>query len=211
MGEDSTASSSSSSSSSGSDSDSDSDSDSSGSSSSSSTTSTVECEYVHLNKDWCPGTKKLRTIAREVADENDCPKYSKKISKEIMEQMDGMLFYRTIKNDTDDDDSSDSDSSDDDGDSSDSKSDSSDDESSVGEYGFGCFTEDDEIDVDDEDDVEEIPPKELYEALPPFYVGERFMIQEEAHCRDVYFKHPNHPGTEAFGTFIVVVVLSFLL
>jgi len=130
MGEDSTASSSSSSSSSGSDSDSDSDSDSSGSSSSSSTTSTVECEYVHLNKDWCPGTKKLRTIAREVADENDCPKYSKKISKEIMEQMDGMLFYRTIKNDTDDDDSSDSDSSDDDGDSSDSKSDSSDDESS---------------------------------------------------------------------------------
>ena len=89
--------------------------------------------------------------------------------------------------------------SDDDDDSNDSdKSDKSDDESSKGEYGFGCFTEDDEIDVDDEDDVEEIPPEDLYDALKPFYLGERFMIQEEAHCRDVYFKHPNHPGTEAF-------------
>mmetsp|Transcript_2541 Transcript_2541/g.5533 ORF Transcript_2541/g.5533 Transcript_2541/m.5533 type:complete len:365 (-) Transcript_2541:321-1415(-) len=180
------------------------------SSSSSSTTSSGECPYVHVDKDWCPGTRKLREITREVAEENDCPKYSKKISKQILKGMEGMLFFRTIKDDTDNDDSSesessnssssDSDSSDSDSSDSDSSVDDSseDDSSSDGEYGFGCFTEDDEIDVDDEDDVEEIPPKKLHEAIRPFYVGERFMLKNELHCRDVYFNHPNHPGTQAF-------------
>ena len=209
MGGDSTASSSASSNSDQSNSSSSNDDDSS--SSSSSTTSSEECPYVHVDKDWCPGTRKLREIAREVAEENDCPKYSKKISKQILKEMEGMFFFRTIKDDTDIDDSSDSDSSnssssdsDSDSDSDSSGSDSSDsdnsedDSSSDGEYGFGCFTEDDQIDVDDEDDVEEIPLKKLHEAIRPFYVGERFMLRNELHCRDVYFNHPNHPGTQAF-------------
>jgi len=168
---------------------------SSSSSSSSSSTSSDDCRYAHLDKDWCPGTTKLRDIAREIADENDCPTFSKKICKKILKRMEGMRFFRSIKSKTSDDDSSDSDSSDSD---SDSDSDSSDDNSSEGEYGFGCYTKDDEVDIDDEDDVEEIRPKELYDAIRPFYVGERYMIQMEAHCRDVYFKHPNHPGTQAF-------------
>lgn len=160
-------------------------------SSSSSGSSSQECEYVHLDKDWCPGTKKLREVAREVAKELECPKYSKKISKQILKEMEGIQFFRSVKNDTD---SSNSDSSD--GDSDDNSS--SDDDSSVGEYGFGCYIEDDEVDIDDDDDVEEIRKKDLHEALRPFYEGERFMIENEAHCRDVYFSHPNHPGTQAF-------------
>lgn len=147
---------------------------------------------MHLDKDWCPGTKKLREVAREVADENTCPKYSKKICKKILKRMEGIDFVRSIKkNETSDDDSSNSDS-----DSSDSSN--SDENDDNCEYGFGCYTEGDDVDIDDEYDVEEIEPEDLYEAIRPFYDGERFMIQKEAHCRDVYFKHPNHPGTKAF-------------
>lgn len=116
-----------------------------------------------------------------------------------MKRLRGLRFYRSVKNESDDDDSSDS-SSDSDSDSdSDSSSDSSDDSNeTLGEYGFGCYTEKDEVDIDDEDDVEEISKKNLHDAIRPFYDGELFLIQNEADDRDVYFKHPNHPGTRAF-------------
>lgn len=118
--------------------------------------------------------------------------------------MEGLDFVRSIKkNETDssddDSDSDSKDSSDSDSDSDSSNSDSDSDENDKDcEYGFGCYTEGDDVDIDDEYDVEEIEPEDLYEVLRPFYDGERYMIQNEAHCRDVYFKHPNHPGTQAF-------------
>lgn len=40
--------------------------------------------------------------------------------------------------------------------------------------------------------------KKLHKALKPFYDGERYLLKKEAHVRDVYFDHPNHPGTQAF-------------
>lgn len=106
--------------------------------------------------------------------------------------MESMRFYRSIKDDdSDDDDDSDSDSS-----CSDKSEDSKEEHL---ELGFGCFTKDDDVDVDDEDEVERIfETKELQDAIRPFYEGERFMVKTEAHVRDVYFNHPNHPGTEAF-------------
>eukprot|EP00531_Pseudo-nitzschia_arenysensis_P007962 CAMPEP_0116117558 /NCGR_PEP_ID=MMETSP0329-20121206/1635_1 /TAXON_ID=697910 /ORGANISM="Pseudo-nitzschia arenysensis, Strain B593" /LENGTH=250 /DNA_ID=CAMNT_0003611127 /DNA_START=424 /DNA_END=1173 /DNA_ORIENTATION=+ len=146
-----------------------------------------EFQCVHLDKDWCPGTIMLREVARDVALENNCRKYSKKIAKQILKRMDGKHFYRCIKGHTDSDDSSDC-----------SSGDSSDENDSVGEYGFGCYTKDDDVDANDEDDVEEICRSELYNAIRPFYIGEWFMVETDAEWRDVYFKHPNHPGTQAF-------------
>ncbi len=46
--------------------------------------------------------------------------------------------------------------------------------------------------------MEEIYYSELFDAIRPFCIGEWFMIKTDADCRDVYFKHPNHPDTEAF-------------
>ena len=216
MGKDSTASSLDSSDYSGStssSSDSSSNSSSSSSSSSSSDSSSSSgifdknCRCVHLDKAWCPGTTKLRVMCRQVAIENDCQTFSKKISKQILKRMEGMRFFRPNENkdDSSDSDSSDSDGSDSDSsdsdisdESSDTNTDSRDSDDDEGEYGFGCYTVKDEIDIDDEDDMKEISTKKLEEAIRPFYDSERFMIQNQAHCRDVYFKHPNHPGTQSF-------------
>lgn len=106
-----------------------------------------------------------------------------------MKRMEGARFYRSIKSKK----YCDSDGSD-----SDSSSDFSDENDSEKEYGFGCYTKEDEVDADDEDDVEEICHSELHDAIRPFYIGEWFMIETGALCRDVYFKHANHPGTQAF-------------
>ena len=114
--------------------------------------------------------------------------------------MEGLAFIRSIKkNDTDcsDDDSKDSSDSDSDSSKSDVDCDSDENDNDC-EYGFGCYTEGDDLDIDDEYDVQEIEPEDLHEILRPFYDGERYMIQNEAHCRDVYFIHLNHPGTQVF-------------
>lgn len=166
---------------------------SSSSSSSSSTSSSSGgncCRYVHLDKDWCPGTKKLREIARKVAYENDCQHFSKKISKQILNRMEGMRFFRSIRRKSRRSDSSDSDSSDDG-----SCSDTSGENDNEEEYGFGCYTKGDEEALGDE---ELIRPSRIRDAIRPFYDGERFMIKTEVDCHDVYFNHPNHPGTQAF-------------
>lgn len=159
-----------------------------------SSTSTHHCSHAHLEKDWCPGTKRLREIARHVAVKKESAKYSEEIGKEIVKRMKGVHFFRSYKSMCKEDD--DSDESDCDSD--------SDDESlccdfnKKGEHGFGCYTEDDEVDAEDHEDVEKIHKRDLVEAIRPFYEGECYLIKEDICERDVYFKHPNHPGTQAF-------------
>ena len=235
------------------DSSSSSSSDDDSSNSSDSTESTTDSESifcVHLDKDWCPGTCKLRTICREVAEENECSEFSEEIRDDIIQKLKGMEFYRAVpktkkkkgdKNNGDDDASTDStantvsetekcseefddevddeekgENDDDSKKSSESKEDDDEEDRSVkkpksgverdffddpdegAEYGFGCYTMIDDVDIEDEDEVEEIEDEDdLYEAIRPFYEGEIYMIQN-AHPRDVYFKLPNHPGTQAF-------------
>jgi hypothetical protein len=106
--------------------------------------------------------------------------------------MEGMRFFQSIKSKTSENDSEKSDCT------SQTDSDSHEENDSEGDYGFGCYNKDGEVDADDIYDVEEVRRKELHDAIRPFYMGERFMIQTKAHCRDVYFKHPNHSGTQAF-------------
>ena len=128
---------------------------------------------------------------------NGCQEFSEEKGKEILKAMKGVNFCRSYRSKINDDDSSDSDSNSDSDSDSDSDSNCDDFESKF-EYGFGCYTKDDDIDTYDHDDVRKIHKNELLDAIRPFYEGERFLIQNEAHPRDVYFKHPNHPGTQAF-------------
>ncbi len=135
----------------------------------------------------------MREICKRVAIKNESAEFSEEIGKEILKRMKGIHFFRSYKSKGKDDDSSDGSDSD-----SDSDSECSHNFDDKEEDGFGCYTEDDEVDAEDHDDVEKIHKRDLQEAIRPFYEGELFMIKEEVCERDVYFKHPNHPGTQAF-------------
>ena len=128
----------------------------------------------------------MREICRTIVIEQDSPEYSEEIAEEIIKKMKGIHFFRSFKSEKQDD-------------SSDSDSDSDDGEFGLkGEYGFGCYTEEDGVETYDYDDVGKIDKRDLEEILEPFYEGELYLVENEAHPRDVYFKHPNHSGTQAF-------------
>jgi hypothetical protein len=54
----------------------------------------IKVPGAYLDNEKCPGTKKLRRVARAVAIEHNCPRYSRKIYGQILTKIKGMkIFY----------------------------------------------------------------------------------------------------------------------